>query len=92
MNRKFMLIILFCIISLLVTASIVRAGSVPGFIQAKESVQFVPQFEPFIQIWDDAGDNYKPSVAYNPLHDEYLIVGHKTGRTQLGDLGTSVAR
>ncbi len=74
MNRKFLLIFLFCIISLLVTASIVRAGSVPGFIQAKDSVQFVPQLGPVIQIWDDAGDNYKPSVAYNPLHDEYLVV------------------
>jgi len=47
---------------------------VPGFIQAKDSEQFVPQVGPFIQIWDDAGDNYKPTVAYNPLHDEYLVV------------------
>jgi hypothetical protein len=74
MNRKFLLIILSCVISFLVTASIVRAGSVPGFIQAIDSVQFVPQFGPVIQIWDDAGDNLYPAVAYNPLHDEYLVV------------------
>ncbi len=58
----------------ILVATLLWSGSVPGFIQAKDSVQFVPQFGPFIQIWDDAGDNYNPSVAYNPLHDEYFVV------------------
>lgn len=58
----------------ILVATLLWSGSVPGFIQAKDSVQFVPQFGPFIQIWDDARDNYNPSVAYNPLHDEYLVV------------------
>lgn len=42
--------------------------------KAKPDLQFVPEMGPFIKIWDDAGNNSDPSVAYNPLHDEYLVV------------------
>ena len=58
----------------IIVAMLMWSGSVPGFIQAKHTEQFVPQLGPFIRIWDDAGDNINPSVAYNPIHDEYLVV------------------
>jgi hypothetical protein len=53
---------------------LIGSGIVPQISEAELDQQFVPQFGPFIQIWDDAGDNVNPSVAYNPLHDEYLVV------------------
>ncbi|MFQ6000499.1 MAG: hypothetical protein ACE5LG_02390, partial [Anaerolineae bacterium] len=34
-----------------------------------------PLLSPFINIWTgDAIDNLNPAVAYNSLHDEYLVV------------------
>ena len=53
---------------------LIGSGIVPQISEAELDQQFVPQFGPFIQIWDDAGDNFSPSVAYNPIHDEYLVV------------------
>lgn len=49
-------------------------GDVQGDIPSNDSLQFMPQLGPFIPIWIDAMDNISPSVAYNPLHDEYLVV------------------
>lgn len=50
------------------------SGSEPRNSKAELNSQFVPQLGPYIQIWDDVGDNEYPSVAYNPVHDEYLVV------------------
>jgi len=33
-----------------------------------------PILDPFINIWVDTVDNLAPAVAYNSLHDEYLVV------------------
>jgi hypothetical protein len=33
-----------------------------------------PVFGPFVTIWEDNLDNLEPAVAYNTVHDEYLVV------------------
>ena len=45
----------------------VSAGTSPAAAQS-------PILGPFINIWEDGVNNYKPAVAYNSLHDEYLVV------------------
>ena len=40
-----------------------------------------PPMGPFLDIWTDGVDNLKPAVAYNNLHDEYLVVWY----TKQGD-------
>ena len=44
-----------------------------SLVEAEPSSQF-PRISPPFQIWDDAGQNSNPAVAYNPLRDEYLVV------------------
>lgn len=39
-----------------------------------QAVMQSPILDPFINIWVDTVDNYRPAVAYNSLHDEYLVV------------------
>jgi hypothetical protein len=65
-RKLFTLGVVFCILFL--SAPI---GIEP--VEAVTSSQF-PQISPPFQIWDDAGQNNNPAVAYNPLHDEYLVV------------------
>jgi hypothetical protein len=36
--------------------------------------QVIPELGPIIRIWDDAGSNSNPAIAYNSLHDEFLVV------------------
>jgi hypothetical protein len=35
-----------------------------------------PDMGPFLEIWTDGVENCSPAVAYNTLHDEYLVVWH----------------
>ena len=37
-----------------------------------------PQLGPFINVWLENVDNLEPAVAYNSLHDEYLVVWSNT--------------
>jgi hypothetical protein len=60
-------ILILCII-------LIGAGIESETAEAEPSQQLLPEMGPFIQIWDDAGSNSNPVVAYNPHRDEYLVV------------------
>jgi hypothetical protein len=49
---------------------------VPLSVQAKPPTPFTsPPLSDFINIWaNDSVDNLNPAVAYNSVHDEYLVV------------------
>ena len=49
----------------------VRAGRNPAAMQG-------PPLSPFINIWIDDVDNLEPAIAYNSLHNEYLVVWSNT--------------
>lgn len=61
-------------IALLVTCAAslghsVKAGRAPAPLSN-------PRVGPVIGIWEDSVTNVSPAVAYNTLHDEYLVVWH----------------
>jgi hypothetical protein len=49
----------------------VRAGRNQAAMQG-------PPLSSFINIWLDDVDNFEPAIAYNSLHDEYLVVWSNT--------------
>jgi hypothetical protein len=50
------------------------------------STQIPTGLGPNIEIWNDIHDNYDPAVAYNPQHNEYMVVWS----TEQGPLTTDV--
>ncbi len=71
-----------CTVLVLVAGLILLTGTLASMATAREGVwepdrvesAAVPRFGPFITIWEDGLGNYEPAVAYNGLHDEYLVV------------------
>ena len=71
-NNKFLvLLLMFGLLQL--TGTPVEAGENPVKVLSSLSISSV-KLSPFINIWLDDVDNYLPAVAYNSLHDEYLVV------------------
>jgi hypothetical protein len=64
------LLALCCVISFL----LIGVKLVPEADQAGPDIKVIPELGPFIQIWDDAGQNVNPAIAYNSQRDEYLVV------------------
>ena len=66
-KKMFSICLSLCLLSITAPLGINSAG-------ADNSSQVVPQISPPFQIWDDAGQNSNPAVAYNPLRDEFFVV------------------
>jgi len=64
------LLALCCVISFL----LIGVKLVPEADQAGPDIKVIPELGPFIQVWDDAGQNVNPAIAYNSQRDEYLVV------------------
>ena len=59
-----------CVICLL----LIGMAIVPESVKAGPDLQVIPEMGPYLDIWDDAGNNTNSVVVYNPRHDEYLVV------------------
>lgn len=62
---------------LLGTLAVIPARGVAGPVSAKDvsADTSSPILAPFVNVWTGDGiDNLAPAVAYNSLHDEYLVV------------------
>jgi hypothetical protein len=75
MKRAYQLTLFFVCGGVLVGSWLVNSN---GFHQVKAMLDTTkessPPMSPFLDIWTDGVDNLKPAVAYNSLHDEYLVV------------------
>lgn len=72
--RKFALFLIVTIVILVGGIGVQRKGSTLAAPQTGIT-SLAPPLEDFIHIWTGDGvDNLAPAVAYNSLHDEYLVV------------------
>ncbi len=78
----------------LVASAVMLVGTLAPMAVAREGVWktdganqiATPRLSPFINIWLDDVDNYEPAVAYNSLHDEYLVVWYNDQGGGLWDI------
>jgi hypothetical protein len=62
------------VIVLLVTSILPNGSSLGSQPGSAAAVLSPPSMSDFITVWTDNVDNIHPAVAYNPQHEEYLVV------------------
>jgi len=68
------------VLGLMMTASLISplapiaVGRASAWQAGQATPAQTPRLSAFINIWLDDVNNYEPAIAYNSLHDEYLVV------------------